>query len=66
MEQIDRPKLINKSLQYLGALQAFAELLNIDDFETHFTDPAGEDGYTVSDLLSELATRFASQKVGKK
>lgn len=61
VKKIERLKLAIKALQSLGALQMLAELLEIDDFETHFTDPEGEAGYTVSDLLSELAVRFSTK-----
>lgn len=57
-EKIERPLLVNMALRSLGALQMLAELLGIDDFETGCSDVSGEIGLTVSDLLSELATRF--------
>jgi len=57
-EKSERPRLISKALQSLGALQMLAELLEIDNFETSCADMSGEIGLTVSDLLSELVIRF--------
>ena len=64
-EKTERPRIISKALQYLGALQAFAELLNIDDFEPGYIDQSGELSFSVSDTLSELVVVFSSQEEKK-
>lgn len=64
-KNIDRPMIVSKALQHLGALQAMAELLNIDDFEPGYLDRSGERSYSVSDIMSGLVIVFTMEEKSK-